>query len=157
MSYAIIGETEAFSTWGKCRGVLYKTTTGLGGGNTHSLVATSDSWKTIDGTFFRMAEWPKIVPIYPDVTAITGPYAFASGAPGTGFGSWSLAGYNFVDPSMGYAPHNLDDKEIQATWVGRTVTLNSGNLAMAYSALNGTTGAGQSAPDTSSYVVSFDL
>jgi hypothetical protein len=152
----LIGEFAAWSTWGKCRGVIYNTTTGQGLQTTHSITATADSFKTVDGTFFRVAEWPKFEVVGSEIV-IYGPFAFTGGVPGTGFGYFDVAGYNFAAAGLTWAPHNLDDKEIQATWVGRNVTLNSGTLAMAYTALDGTASGGQSAPDTSTTITSFDL
>ena len=151
----VIGQdtSGATSTWGSLRGVIYNTTTGLSLIASHNLVAT-DAFTPTDGGLFRSACWPYYTTSGSNF-AISGAFAFATNNGTTGY--FSVKGYNYDGSVDTYAPHNMDDQEIQSYWVGRDVTLDSGVEVMTYDALDGTTANYQTVSNTATDVVSFDL
>jgi len=151
----VIGQDPggSYSTWGQVRGVIYDTTAGLGAQSQHSLEVI-DGFIPAAGCLFRSATWPYTVASGSN-TAISGAFALL-GNNGTN-GLFSIQGYNFDGSVDVYAPHNLDDEEIQGVWVGRDVVFNSGAEAMTYAGLDGTTASVQLVSVLATSVTSFDL
>jgi hypothetical protein len=158
----VIGGSDAFSTWGKCRTPIFKsyhgaTGPGTSNGGNHNLQGTN-GYLTQKYTFFRCARhWT--VSFWDDGSGIprtqfNGPFAF----PNPPFPPTTQFLVGAYDPDMAevYAPHFLDDVEIQAAWVGRGVVIDGSTYSMDYSALNGETGSAQTIT-SSAAVISFDL
>ncbi len=155
----VIGETDAFSTWGRCRTPIYRGYLGAvgAGGGEHNLSA-SDALMTQANTFFRCAYhyylegWT--TPGGTSGVAWYGPFANPANPfpPSTQF----FVGAYEPNPDNPYAYNNLDDVEIQAYWVGRDVLIDATTYSMDYVALNGVTGSFQTIT-SSSAVISFDL
>lgn len=155
----LIGNTEAYSTWGRCRTPIFNSTVGLGVINAHNCVA-NDGFFPANGGLFRCSSW---VYQYNWDSGGTTETAFV-GAIGNAFNQAGPppAGYFWVgaanaDPAEAYAPNNLDDVEVQAYWVGRDVVLDSGTNVMAYVALNGVNASFQTVGATTTSILSFDL
>ena len=152
----MIGETDEFSTWGRCRTPIFKSYQAWTQG-THNLISSS-AFTTQANTFFRCALGP-LLESWIDGdgntrTAFVGAFAFP-GPPFPASPAFYVGPYDY-DPDETYAPHHLDDVEIQGYWVGRNVQIDSNNYAMAYVALNGVNGSFQTITPASN-VIAFDL
>jgi hypothetical protein len=148
----LIGSQASWSTWGKLRSPIIDFYAGAGK-TAHSLVVAG-GFPPINSSFFRCQQWPFFS------LGFIGPYANAGNVPASGL----VPAYGFfyihqdADPNdTTYSPHLFDDAEIQGVWVGRTVTLDSGAVAMTYDALNGVSGSYQTVSTSTTSVVSFDL
>ena len=154
----VIGASDAFSTWGRCRTPIFNTYFGATGANAgaHNLTA-SQGYVSQANTFFRCAQhW--YLDLWDDgtgtiQTAWYGPFAFP-GPPFPASTSFIVGALN-AEPGP-YAPNFLDDVEIQAYWVGRNVVIDATTYTMDYSALNGVYGSFQTITASAS-VISFDL
>jgi hypothetical protein len=154
----VIGDSDAFSTWARCRTPIFNTYFGATGGNPglHNLTA-SQGYVTQANTFFRCAQ-PWYIETY-EVSPGTfetgwyGPFAFP-GPPFPTSNQFWVGAIN-PDPFAPYKPNLLDDVEIQAYWVGRNVVIDATTYTMSYSALDGT-GSFQTI-SLSASVISFDL
>jgi hypothetical protein len=157
----VIGGTDEFSTWSKCRTPIYKGYLGAVGNSAgdHNFSGASDALMTEASTFFRCAyhfylePWTSVGGF--SGVAWYGPFANPASffpLPSTQF----FVGAYEPNPDNPYAYNNLDDVEVQAYWVGRSVVIDTGTYAMAYSALNGVNGSSQTIA-SSTEVISFDL
>ncbi len=155
----VIGGTDEFSTWSKCRTPIYKGYLGAVGNSAgdHNFSGASDALMTEANTFFRCAYHFYLLPWTSATASGVGWYGpFANPASFFPASTQFFVGAYDQDPDEPYAPNNLDDVEVQAYWVGRSVVIDTGTYAMAYSALNGVNGSSQTIA-SSTEVISFDL
>lgn len=154
MSEMIGGTTGYYSTWGKCRMPIMKAS--LLYTSSFNNFFTNYGWVSLEGSLFRVQSWAYLSP-WTDGSGnpqfeIVGPFANPSGFTTEGF-EISSVNYN---PTGTYNSNLLDDVEVQAYWVGRTVFIDSSSYAMTYAGLDGLAGTFQGiSPSTN--VVGFDL
>ena len=155
----VIGGSNSFSTWGICRTPIFDGYLGAVGANggAHNLSASA-AYMTQANTFFRCASH-YFLENWIDGDGLTrtawyGPFAFPTStfpaSPQFYVGAFD------ANPDEVYAPNLLDDVEIQAYWVGRSVQIDAASYAMDYVALNGVNGSFQTIAPSAS-VISFDL
>ena len=156
----VIGGSDEFSTWSKCRTPIFKGYLGAVGNSAgdHNFSGASDALMTQANTFFRCAyhfyleSWT--TPGGTTGTGWYGPFAFPTSV--FPVSSQFYVGAYEPNPNEVYAPNLLDDVEVQAYWVGRNVQIDASTYAMDYVALNGVMGSFQTISPSSS-VISFDL
>jgi hypothetical protein len=156
----VIGGSDEFSTWSKCRTPIFNGYLGAVGNSAgdHNFSGASDAWMTQANTFFRCA-YHYYLEGWVDGAGIThtgwyGPFAHPS-VPNTPSTLFYVGAYD-PDPSPTYSPNLLDDVEVQGYWVGRDVLIDAVTYAMDYVALNGVTASAQTIT-SSTAVISFDL
>jgi len=154
----VIGGTDAFSTWGRCRTPIFDGYLGAVGANggEHNLSASA-AWMTQANTFFRCAYHFYLEPWTTpggSGTGWYGPFAFPTSV--FPVSTQFYVGAYEPNPDETYAPNLLDDVEVQAYWVGRDVLIDATTYSMDYVALNGVTGSFQTIT-SSTEVISFDL
>lgn len=156
----VIGATDEFSTWGKCRTPIFNGYLGSVGNpaGDHNFSGASDAWMSQANTFFRCA-YHYYLEGWDDGSGIIrvgwyGPFAFPA-VPFVSSNQFFIGAYD-PDHNQTYAPNLLDDVEVQAYWVGRNVQIDASTYSMDYSALNGVTGSFQTI-SPSNNVISFDL
>jgi len=150
----MIGGSDGYSTWGRCRTPILKPVLWTAG--SHNF--TANAFFSQAYTFFRASSWAYLN-FWTDGSGNTqvefvGPIA-QPGAPYPASPAFKVSSINY-DPFGALSSNLLDDVEVQNYWVGRNVVIDASTYTMSYSALDGLAGSFQSIT-TSSDVVSFDL